>query len=433
MSVLIASDNNALLDYAVSTDPQPLQVSSADGAVSLASVTVVASNGSSDVIYCNEVALVISIGDAAPDLTTAQNVPDIGVTPPDGWKLDEGKSGNGTFVFVPVGSNEVTADGLTFNLYNIKVNGQVGITVLTINETASGDGQKFEERTNSYELAKFPYQFFVADFTAQTPQVNNGDTVTLTWRGSDNAVYAILYHGQTVDVNDARSWQSPPLTRNTTFLLRARVQVQGETVDTYLNTSVNVLNPDLQATTITVLNTATVGTNGAPGTLDVTGSHTVNGYLFVKGTATLNGGTVITATATLDSVNVQNDMIVYGKAQFASDMTVGGTATIAAGVVLGDLIVKGKIINGQQMLADSAATGGAYVAGQGKLQNGKATVAFSQQQRDILGSGTYRVILTPQGACNGLYVTGRTAAGFDVAENGGTSDCDFDWLTMSEG
>lgn len=435
MSVLIATDSNTLLSYAISTDPLPLQVSSADGADSFAALTVVASNGSDEVVYCNEIVLVISTGDTASDLTAGQDVQNIKVTSPAGWKQDESRSGKGTFVFVPTGSNEVTVEGLTFYLYNIRVNLQVGITMLTVNETASNDNINFTERSNTYELAKFPYQFFVGDFTAGTPQINNGDTVTLTWRGSDNAVYAILYHGQTVNVNNARMWQSPPLTLNTTFLLRATVQIQGETVDTYISTSVNVLNPDLQATTLTVLNTASVGSPAHPGTMVVSGSHSVNGYLYVKGKTTLSGGTAITSTATFDSLVVLGGLNVTGAAQFIADVSVGGTATLAVGRVLGDLIVDGKIINGQNVYtADAVGGRNAYIAGQGQLQQGKATVELTQQQQTALGSGTYRVMLTPLGACNGLYITGKTAAGFTVAETGkGTSDCNFDWLVMNEG
>lgn len=432
MTVLVASENATLLDYAVSTDPNPVQASSLDGASSVAAITVVVSNGTSDVLYCNEISIALSLGDAADNLTNQGDA--IQYTAPNGWKLDDAKSKDGTLVFVPVGSNRIAEDGLAFHFYNIVVNTAVGVTVLNIGELSSSDGANFQQRGTSYQIAKFPYSFFVRNFTTGTPQVSNGQSVTLTWVGSDNAVYSILYQDQSIDVTNVRTWQSPPLTRDTTFLLRVKVNVQGELVETQLSTSVNVLNPDIQATTLTVLQSATIGSPSAPGTLTVTGTQVVEGYLFVKGKASLNGGTVVEATATINALDVQNGLTVYGSALFVQDVTVNGTGTLAAGHVLGDLIVDGNIVHTSGAL-DALVLGAspAYISGSGTLQGGKARVDFSAAQNSIFASlVSFRVFLTPVGSCGGLCVTAKDAKGFSVEEvANGTSDAAFDWMVVA--
>lgn len=432
MAVLVASENTTLLDYAVSTDPNPVQVSSLDGASSIAALTIVVSNGTSAVLYCNEISVALRIGNTASDLAESSSA--IHCSAPDGWKIDESKSGNGVFVFVPVNSNRIAENGLAFHFYNIVVNTVVGVTLLGLGELSSSDGTTFQERSSTYQVAKFPYNFFVRNFTTGTPQISNGQSVTLTWIGSDNAVYSILYQEQSVDVTNVRRWQSPPLTRDTTFLLKVKVNVQGELVETQLSTSVNVLNPDIQATTLTVLESALIGSTSAPGTLAITGTQVVEGYLFVKGKASLNGGTVVEATATVNALDVQNGLAVSGSALFVRDVTVHGTGTLAAGRVRGDLIVDGNIIHTAGAVGAAVpSVSPVYISGAGTLQHGKGRVDFTPDQCEMFSkTEAYRVLLTPADACNGLCVTAKDATGFSVGEAAnGTSNAAFDWLVVA--
>ena len=56
--------------------------------------------------------------------------------------------------------------------------------------------------------------------------------------------------------------------------------------------------------------------------------------------------------------------------------------------------------------------------GEGTLRNGTAHVGLDPAFANVIDAhATYLVTLTPEGDCNGLYVTGRTSSGFDVHES----------------
>ena len=71
--------------------------------------------------------------------------------------------------------------------------------------------------------------------------------------------------------------------------------------------------------------------------------------------------------------------------------------------------------------------GGAHLA------SGTATVALDPVFAETVnGASDYRVFLTPQGDCRGLYVSRKTAAGFEVRElGGGQSNVAFDYRIVA--
>src|SRR4029450_6826028 len=54
-----------------------------------------------------------------------------------------------------------------------------------------------------------------------------------------------------------------------------------------------------------------------------------------------------------------------------------------------------------------------------KLKNGRAVVALDADFAKVIKRGDYRVFVTPEGDCRGLYVRNRGAARFEVRELGG--------------
>ncbi len=72
--------------------------------------------------------------------------------------------------------------------------------------------------------------------------------------------------------------------------------------------------------------------------------------------------------------------------------------------------------------------------GSGQLVDGKATVQIDPLFADTVNLQVeYHVFLTPLGDCNGLYVTNKTATGFEVRElNGGTSSVAFDYRIVAK-
>jgi hypothetical protein len=57
--------------------------------------------------------------------------------------------------------------------------------------------------------------------------------------------------------------------------------------------------------------------------------------------------------------------------------------------------------------------------GTAKLKNGRAAVALDVDFAKVIKRGDYRVFVTPEGDCRGLYVRNRGAARFEVREFGG--------------
>ncbi|HLH24551.1 MAG TPA: hypothetical protein VK066_18675 [Chloroflexota bacterium] len=70
--------------------------------------------------------------------------------------------------------------------------------------------------------------------------------------------------------------------------------------------------------------------------------------------------------------------------------------------------------------------------GHGQLTGGRASVALDRDFAALVHSGDYEVFLTPKGDSRGLYVTGHTAAGFEVREQqGGTSSIAFGYRVVA--
>jgi hypothetical protein len=71
--------------------------------------------------------------------------------------------------------------------------------------------------------------------------------------------------------------------------------------------------------------------------------------------------------------------------------------------------------------------------GSGKLVSGVATVNIDPVYAQTVNTGVeYHVFLTPDGDCEGLYVTARTATGFEVRElHQGKSNVAFDYRIIA--
>jgi hypothetical protein len=72
--------------------------------------------------------------------------------------------------------------------------------------------------------------------------------------------------------------------------------------------------------------------------------------------------------------------------------------------------------------------------GSSQLANGVATVALEATYAQTVNTNIeYHVFLTPNGECNGLYVTNKTAASFEVHElHGGHSSIAFDYRIIAK-
>jgi hypothetical protein len=72
--------------------------------------------------------------------------------------------------------------------------------------------------------------------------------------------------------------------------------------------------------------------------------------------------------------------------------------------------------------------------GSGQLNNGSATIALDPAFAEIVNAGVdFHVFLTPGDDCKGLYVTHKTASGFEVHElGGGAASIPFDYKIVAK-
>ncbi len=242
--------NQGLLAYGITTNPDPLQASPESGNPVMGSLIITVSNNTSNKIYCNQLTFSFPIGDLAKDLTSAPSGILVSANSSDKWEISV--TSDGVFTATPKSSsdNVIFENGLSFQIYNIQINQQVGTFTFSVIENSSTDKETFSDKTDNFNLAKFPYGFYVNNFASSATMVNNGGTVKLTWVGSDIGTYTIMYGTNSVNVTDIRTWTSPVLNDTTTFALIASVQEQGETVHNYLYITVIVADPEIKCTSL---------------------------------------------------------------------------------------------------------------------------------------------------------------------------------------
>lgn len=98
-------------------------------------------------------------------------------------------------------------------------------------------------------------------------------------------------------------------------------------------------------------------------------------------------------------------------------------------VVLGGKSAAVKVANGEYRLLYSQESPETWFEdfGGGRLQNGATTIQIDPLFAQTVNTQIeYRVYLTPEGDCKGLYITNKTPNSFEVRElQGGTSNISF--------
>ena len=465
-----------LLDYAIGTGPDHLQVSPPDGNPSYGSLTIVVANPSTTMpVFVQQIQFSVPIGPGADDLTTAAAASGILATasPAAQWQIAQTAAGVFTATPLP-GFSTITGAGIAFRLSNIAVNQQVGTATLTVSESSApappGSTPTPTVSTAAFPLAKFPYGFFFSHLAASAPQVANGGTVTLTWVGSDGPTYTLRYGAASADVTAVRTWTSPPLSQDTTFILQASAQSQGETVTESLSVTITVADPSLTVHDLTVQTNVTVGgplsvagaTNLGPVT---TSTAHVQGNLNASGPAQVGpapeSGTLglLTVNATnpinqaINAANVSQTAacgVFRNNAAPLSSGVASGVAAFVSGPSAVGLYTNGLIASAGSSAAVThlpTPTGSRVVtsplslepeihlSGTAQLSSGTATVTLHPDAAGVVfhaDEAPFRVLLTPTAPCNGLAVTRKDPTAFVVRElAGGHSDATFDWFLIA--
>jgi hypothetical protein len=120
-------------------------------------------------------------------------------------------------------------------------------------------------------------------------------------------------------------------------------------------------------------------------------------------------------------------------AQFDGNVLVNGEFTVAGGDSHKHIAVTFPDGSLRRMYCMESPENWFEDFGGGSLSAGRATVALDPEFAYTIRTDTYRVFLTAEGPCNGLYVSSKTPVGFVVQEQGnGTSNVAFSYRVVGK-
>ena len=340
-------DSTAQLTYSLTTDPMPVQVSLSTTQISDATLTFVVScpvSVGAVTISKIQISLPFDSGGYTDPTNLCMTQPPLSSAsisseadpdyPPVPWTVSQNAAGD--FIFTPKGGPvDFSTQNLTIEFRNLQINTLVGTALITITEYYSATSTG----TQTVAVAKFPYGFYVGNFTSDKPMVKNGEAPVLSWSGSSNAKYLMLYESTTVDVSNVQSWSPPGLTQMTTFILQVSAQEGDQTATMDLSITIEVDNPSLVAQDLTVLTSSTlkgpvnVGASSAPANLVVNGDVQAKKNLSVDGTLNANAAATVIGTLNVSgAASLSNTLNVTGGVSFGNSLSVAGSATFNGGL-----------------------------------------------------------------------------------------------------
>lgn len=246
-----AANPSTVLDYVVTTNPAPLQITPPGATAAPATISVTAAAPAGMSVRLTSLSFTVRGGPGEGELTERPDRIRATAAPRQAWTLR--RSGDSTIVATPgegEGYVEVGERGLLFELTNVAVNAEIGVTAVTILEKTRDDEGEAAEGRAEFHLGKCPPGFrfgglrpTILDEGRTSPA--RGDYVTLAWHASRGAAYTMVHANTSYDVTGVRTWTTPrPLDRDSVFYLEARLTTDDRTVTDYLQTYVTVVNPD---------------------------------------------------------------------------------------------------------------------------------------------------------------------------------------------
>ncbi|MFI5520549.1 hypothetical protein [Streptomyces platensis] len=289
-----AADREPLLSYVLTTDPDPLTASEENPSTpeERGELIIVGSRRHRDPADVERIRVKVPAGTLSPDLATNLSSATARISL-DGWTGTLNESSD-EFVFTPAGSYETIGPdtGFTIQLSQIPISRKVGTAPVTVTEYSRTSGNAFPARSTTFDVGKFPADFYLRDFIADALVIDNGGETTLTWKRSTNATYELLYGDTSLNVTNETTRTITNVTSDTTFYLRGTTSSDPTNpVTRILTTHVTVRKPDLDVGNLTV-NGQTLFHNSVRALSDVTvtGGMNVEGALTADGPLTANGG-----------------------------------------------------------------------------------------------------------------------------------------------
>ncbi|MEU8548895.1 winged helix-turn-helix domain-containing protein [Streptomyces roseoverticillatus] len=245
-----AANPSTVLDYVLTTNPAPLQITPAGATAAPATISITAAAPAGTSVRLTSLSFTFCGGPGAGDLTETPDRIRATVAPGQGWTFTW--SGNSRVVATPDegdGYVEVGAQSLLFELTNVVVNPGTGVTAVTILEETLDDQGETAEGRAEFHVGKCLPGFRLGGLRPTfldegRTTLARGDYVTLVWHASHGAVYTMLHENASYDVTGVHTWTTPrPLERDSVFYLEARLTTGDRTVTEYLQAHITVGSP----------------------------------------------------------------------------------------------------------------------------------------------------------------------------------------------
>lgn len=272
-----AGTGNPLLTYALSTSPQPWQVATGDQLDGAAAFTLVISNNTKNTVNVDNITIQFPVG---PESCLCQTTAGIITNVAAGWNVEppDGTITSGTATYTLKPSTTAMAPGTSTNLElaSILVDTTPGVATITITENTAT-----ESPTLGFTVPTFPSGFYFDGLSANVyvdsnlqavAQVSAGTAVVLSWNASALVGSVHVFYGSCAGSGDEvvvedDQWTSDPLNADTVFTATTSVTVGKLSFAGSQSVAVAVVSPDLQANTLTVVDSVTAGAT----TLDASG------------------------------------------------------------------------------------------------------------------------------------------------------------------
>lgn len=429
------TDNELLLDYALSTDPAPIPISTAQ-VTNQARVNI--SPSASTPVYCNEIQVAVPVGSDAPSLfipnTPVGSVNTNKWNPPTqllqkGSELWAGLDTNqdyATFTYTCDSIDSLINYNLVFGVFGA-VDGAVGDVEIGIRECSGTDPKNLTPKTGNFPLSKACPDFYLKNLVATTPDAPtvpstdfaDGAPIRLAWE-SNGTYFQLFMAGQTAPIYSGTATTctlSGGVSRDTTFVLAASMtgspgqdtpQDGYQPIYLYDSLTVSVSNPVLTPTSVTVSDTLDVTGTSTLGTTNTgaltSSSATVSGALQASSLAT--GGTLnVSGSATIGQATVNGTLNATGSASL-NNLTVNGLSATSGPVSL--FGGSGKLVNAEEDQNQYNSTNLYEVFTDGFVV---AQVRSPGNSNDL--SFAYACIQPCWGPDDGFWVTGGTVGSFD--------------------
>jgi hypothetical protein len=252
-----SADQSGLV-YELTTRPDPLRVSPAQGALEHGDIVIVGSAQNFNTIEIQRITVGFPVGDLAHALT--EHLPAIEATVNHNgasWSPSHNEAEQEIVFNAPGGTATVEpGQGVTIQLRSIPINRQVGSVPLTVIVSWRREGtSSWRDDIGTLPVGKFPPDFALADLKADPIALEHSGSTTLTWQASDNATYKLLYGTAEIDVTNVRTYTVNNLKQTTPFYLRGIAQSGNTIVERTLTSLVTVNVPDLEVTNLFVRGT----------------------------------------------------------------------------------------------------------------------------------------------------------------------------------